>query len=222
MHVLFFFILAHPLQLRIDQHISPNNEISIDDLERLYDLCFVTPSHSAAATLHSDPANRGNDGAKSDPPVPDHLAALASDIGVLTPEHPSLTSEELDDLAIVNGLTGTISYLERMWSVEREVVESEAWNYDTAVELIELGKRLRRIPYGGETSKLFDVKPSFRSFPAALSKGKQRETPSNPAPSHPQLRSVFNLHPKQSMDSWLGAIPGKSQLPFLLWGVFIS
>lgn len=209
----FLSILAHTLQLRLDQQISPSTHITMDDLERLYDLCFVGSSDPAPTTSSNDAAIGANNGADAPAVVPDHLAELASDIGVLTPEHPSLSAAELDDLAAINGLTGVIAYLEHMMAIETEVVESEAWNYETSVQLIELGKRLRRIPFGGETSKLFDIKPSFRSVSAAASKGKERET----LTSRPKFRTIFNLHPKQSMDSWLGKFPGKSQLLFCLW-----
>jgi hypothetical protein len=191
----------------------------MDDLERLYDLCFVgssdpAPTDPAPTTSSNDAANGANNSADAPPLVPDHLAELASDIGVLTPEQPSLSAAELDDLAAINGLTGVIAFLEHMVAVESEVVESEAWNYETSVQLIELGKRFRRIPFGGETSKLFDINPSFASFSAAAAaaaskgKGKERETPT----SRPKSRTIFNLHPKESMDSWLGNIPGKSQI----------
>ena len=87
------------------------------------------------------------------------------------------------------------------------------------MELIELGKRLGQIPFGGETSKLFDINPSLSSFTAAL-KGKGRMS-STSGPSGLKLRTLFNLHPKQSMNAWLGKKTGNAELLFFPPGLSI-
>ena len=151
------------------------------------------------------------------PDVPDHLASLATDIGALRSDRRHLSQKEVDDLATVKALNGSMAYLERVLGIEQEVVEAESWNFDTSVELLELGKRLRRIPFGGETAKLFDVRPSFKpsqQFSKSTSKGKEREIPSSDQSHHPRPdnRTLFNRHPMESKDSWLRKYCGASML----------
>jgi hypothetical protein len=139
--------------------------------------------------------------------VPDHLASLAVNVGILSPENPHLGPADFEDLAMVECLTSTMAYLEHSLGIEHEVVESETWNYDATVELLELAKRLGCIPFGGGTRNLFDTSPSLQpvpSHPTALQEA-LHATSSN---MRPPKRTIFNLHLKASMDSWMGKYPG--------------
>jgi hypothetical protein len=141
------------------------------------------------------------------PVVPDHLASLAVDVGILTAENPQLDQSDIEDLALVEALRGTISYLDRSLSIEREVIESESWNYDAAVELIQLSRKLGHIPFGGGTDALFDIVPSFESEALRTATSPKERRVRGGTTSHAP-RTLFNLHPKDSMDAWLGKYPG--------------
>ena len=116
------------------------------------------------------------------------------------PEVPSGPLEGLGSneniSTIVSALNAALCFVEHMSSVEREIMEKEGWNFDTTVALLDLTQRMRRIPFGGETSTRYDVQPSTKS-----SKGKERET--TPAP-------------KESVLSWLGdsSVEGEFRIVF--------
>ena len=132
-------------------------------------------------------------------PETDELAGLGdpSDLVKLC-----VMEEDAHDLAICQDLVNTMVVLQTMMGEEAEIVKAESWNFDTAVELIKVAQGLGQIPFGGGTPELFDVQPTLNSEGRehdAKGKGRQRDS----------KRTIFNLHPKDSMDVWLGKIPSK-------------
>ena len=98
-----------------------------------------------------------------------------------------------------------MAQLQQMMGVEAETVELESWNFDVSIELLKVTQKLGRIPFGGGSSTLFDTEPSLDS------KGKERDVKGKGRES--DKRTIYNLHPKDSTDAWLGEFPGKLILP---------
>ena len=113
-----------------------------------------------------------------------------------------VTKEDACDLATCQNLVNMMVHLQTVMGEETEIIRAESWNFDTAVELIKVAQVLGRIPFGGGTSNLFDVEPTLNSERNERDvKGKSWQSDSK--------RTIFNLHPKDSMDMWLGKIPSK-------------
>ena len=87
--------------------------------------------------------------------------------------------------------------------IEKEIIEVEEWNFDTAAELIQLSKQLCRIPFGGGFDTLRPSEVSSR-------KGKEREVPS--ATSH--LDGSPSIRPGEDIVSWLGNFPIQGKYRF--------
>ena len=222
-----FFIhdshLANISQLRVDGTITRKANI-LEELESLYDHCAQSVSvpdstanclsDSSLSVMLSDPPHSLVRVPISAPPnfisalhipnssiIPSSIATsvnldqLASTL-TATPAAKTLAEH---DLALVTALTGAASYLEHLAEIEKEIIEAEGWNFDTAAELIELSKKLGHIPFGGGSNKLHPSAVPSR-------KGKEREVSS-------QQEGSSTMDPEEDIVSWLGDFPigGKSR-----------
>ena len=125
-----------------------------------------------------------------------------------------ITREDAQDLAICQDLVDTMVVLQTMIGEEAEIIKAESWNFNTAVELIKVAQGLGQIPFRGGTQELFDVQPSLNS------KGKEHD-PKGKGRQRDSKHTIFNLHPKDSMDVWLGKIPSKQYLTIILFYLII-
>lgn len=184
-------------------------------LDDLYDYCSrqVVSAPSATATV-VDPVSPPE--ATTSPTVPKPAVLLR----VPDPTRPDRLREapsgpleaqgsNPDMATIISALNAVLGYLEHLSGVEKEIVEKEGWNFDATTALLDLTKRMGRIPFGGGTSTQFDVQPSTES-----SKGKERET--TPTLDSGTRRSIYNLDPKESVGSWLGqsSVEGECRFVF--------
>jgi hypothetical protein len=204
--------------------ISPNRIITFDELETMYNICAGDVADTPAATPYVTDVpgpviapmrpigveemartfNISNEPVTDVPASTPNAGAGLSRVPLVAPvpDYPRIPApllEHTKEMGIINALSSAASYLEHMAGIEEETAHSEGWNFDASVELISLSRRLGRIPFGGPTEKLYDIRPSQSS------KGKKRET--FEAPDESGKRTIFNLDPKHFTDAWLGKNP---------------
>ena len=153
----------------------------------------------------SNPPPRSEDNIKNEAKVK-YLESLALDLDLISPDTPALSEEDRQDLAMFDQLTRAQTQIMQTMGVESEVVEQETWNHDVAQQLIRLARCIKNIPFG-TSSELFDLRPTepaeeFKTpRNSASKKGKEKERK-----PEERRRSVFNLLPSSTEDTWLGDV----------------
>ena len=126
----------------------------------------------------------------------ERLMELAIDLDLVAPPTPILTEEDRQDLALFDRLTQAQAQIEQVKGIEAEVVESETWNYDAAIQLGTLATTLKKIPFASRPA-LFDLRPTA-SDPPPSKKGKER------AEGHSKKRAIYHMLPKNASQAWFG------------------
>lgn len=132
----------------------------------------------------------------------DPVWELALNLDLISPETPLLSPEDRYDLALFDKLTQAQARQHRAMGLESEIVETGKWNFDTALQLIDLANQTSKIPFATKP-ELYNLKPTSadsRAVPtqsAAKSKGKQR------ADLAPKRRSIYHIFPEASK-AWTG------------------
>lgn len=131
--------------------------------------------------------------------ISDEMAALAFDFNLISPETTGICRDNAQDLATCQSLFNTMSKLQKLMAEESETVETESWNYDTSVELLNVTLNLKKIPFGGGPQDLYSMASTIDN------EGKERTRK-----RRPQKRTIYNMHPETAKDAWLGVFPGQS------------
>jgi len=134
----------------------------------------------------------------------DRMNEPAFELDLISPDSPLLSEDNRKDLSLFDVLNRSHIQLQQLLGLEAEIVEREAWNHDTSVQLIRLSETTKMVPFG-TSSELFDLRPTEpaaefgQELPilSASKKGKEKEAPQG-------RRSIFNLLPENSKDAWLG------------------
>jgi hypothetical protein len=136
---------------------------------------------------------------KSDP-----LMDLALHLNLLSPATPPLSEEDRHDLALLDKLTQTHTRLQQVLALETEIVATEKWNFDAVTQLLDLAKRISRIPFASR-SEIFDLEPTAAepessALPGLASKGKGRLKE-----EVPKKKSVYHMIPDDARKGWAGS-----------------
>ena len=142
-----------------------------------------------AMNLDSDPppASPANDDET------DRLMAIALDLSLISPETPLLSDQDRTDLAQFFKLTQAQAQLQRILGLERQVVETEKWNLDGVIQLLELTRITDSIPFATR-EQLFNLKPT------SAAKGKGRAT------DKAGKKSIYHMLPDQAKVKWAGSM----------------
>ena len=123
----------------------------------------------------------------------DRLIATAMELNIITPETPLLSDQDWADLALFLKLTQAQAQLQRILGMERQVVETEKWNFDGVIQLLELAQLTGSIPFGTR-SQLFDLKPTS----GAKGEGHAKDNVGK--------KSIYHMLPAQAKVKWAGPI----------------
>lgn len=134
----------------------------------------------------------------------DSLMDLALHLNLLSPATPPLSEEDRHDLALLDKLTQTHTRLQQVLALETEIVETEKWNFDAVTQLLDLAKRISRIPFASR-SAIFDLEPTAAepessALPGLASKGKGRLKE-----EVPKKKSVYHMIPNDARKGWAGS-----------------
>jgi hypothetical protein len=146
------------------------------------------------------------------------LFQLSKDLG-----YPDIGPEEeelMDDLDLFNQITQGQAELERLSDIEAEILETQKWNYDAAVQLLNVAVGANNIPFGTR-AELFDLKPTAEEeiSKKRKRKGKEKEKEDDGTEAGGSKRAIFNLSPEAGKPFWCGS-PNRefnlNRLPSLL------
>jgi len=124
--------------------------------------------------------------------------------------------ELLDDLDLFNQISRGQAELERMSDIEVEILETQKWNYDAVVQLLNVALGAKNIPFGTR-AELFDLKPTAEEKPSR--KGKEKEKEKTEASG--SKRAIFNISPEAGKPFWCGSpdreLNKNFSPPLLIW-----
>jgi hypothetical protein len=128
---------------------------------------------------------------------------LALHLNLISPETPSLSAEDRQDLTLLDKLTQTHTRVQQVLGLETEIALTEKWNFDAVTQLLDLANRISKIPFSSR-SELSDLEPTAVEpeslVPTGLaSKGKGR------LEEGPQKRSLYHMLPDNARKGWAGS-----------------
>ena len=138
----------------------------------------------------------------------ERLMDLAIELDLVAPATPNLTEEDRQDLALFDQLTQAQAQIQRIKGVEAEVVESETWNYDAAIQLGTLATTLKEIPFSSRPV-LFDLPPT-PSDPPPSKKGKKR------AEGNSTKQAIYNVFSENASQAWFGPTSERIYLSLII------
>jgi hypothetical protein len=138
----------------------------------------------------------------------DEVDDLTEQLHVMYLPDIPLSAQDKADLDHICHLTNAEAQLVRLMGNEVETVNTEKWNHDAAVQLINLTKSLKGkgIPFS-RREDMFDLQPTatdqtVAEVPGSIHSGKGKERAAdNPTPK----RSIYHVLPQNAKESWLGA-----------------
>jgi len=139
--------------------------------------------HAADNAMNLDfnppPASPANDDETN------HLMAITLDLSLISPETPLLSDQDWTDLAQFFKLTQAQVQLQQILGLEWQVVETEKWNLDGVIQLLELTRITDSIPFATR-EQLFNLKP--------ISAAKGKECAMDKAGK----KSIYHMLPNQA------------------------
>jgi len=136
------------------------------------------------------------------------LFKLSKDLG-----YPEIKPEEedfLDDLDLYNQITQGQAEVERLSDIETEILETQMWNHDAGVQLLNVALGANDIPFGTR-AELFNLKPTAEQETSKKWKGKgkekekETETETEGTEAGGNKRAIFNLSPEVGKPFWCGS-----------------
>lgn len=117
-----------------------------------------------------------------------------------------LPQSHMEKSKLINDLVQAEGKLVQMMEKEAEIIETEKWNHDAVVQLMNLATIQKRIPFDPR-EVLFDLHPTAKSYtePSSTNKRKTAEpTRKGKERQRDTRRSIYHILPEDFKDSWTG------------------